>query len=76
MGGPGVQTDAMAHSDVGHPDSDGVAFSMLLAIGITCHLCERSECAARAFPLLAGALRIDPNVRGVSYLASSGESSE
>jgi hypothetical protein len=38
-------------------------------IGITCRLCERADCTARAFPSLGGALRIDENVRGVSFYA-------
>ncbi|HET9799835.1 MAG TPA: short-chain fatty acyl-CoA regulator family protein, partial [Gemmatimonadaceae bacterium] len=39
-------------------------------IGITCRLCERADCTARAVPSLGGALRIDENVRGVSFFAS------
>ena len=38
-------------------------------IGITCRLCERADCTARAVPSLGGALRIDENVRGVSFFA-------
>lgn len=38
-------------------------------IGITCRLCERADCTARAFPSLGGPLRIDENVRGVSFYA-------
>jgi predicted transcriptional regulator len=38
-------------------------------IGITCRLCERADCTARAFPSIGGALRIDANVRGVSFFA-------
>ena len=38
-------------------------------IGITCRLCERADCTARAFPSLGGSLRIDENVRGVSFFA-------
>jgi len=38
-------------------------------IGITCRLCEREHCTARAFPSLRGGLRIDENVRGASFFA-------
>ncbi len=38
-------------------------------IGVTCRVCERADCTARAFPSLGGALRIDENVRGVSFFA-------
>lgn len=38
-------------------------------IGITCRLCERADCTARAVPSLGGALRIDENVRGISFFA-------
>lgn len=37
-------------------------------IGITCRLCERTDCAQRAFPSLQHKLKVDPNVkRHVSY---------
>ena len=38
-------------------------------IGITCRLCERADCTARAVPFIGGGLRIDENVRGVSFFA-------
>ncbi len=38
-------------------------------IGITCRLCERSDCTARAFPSLREPLRVDENVRGISFFA-------
>lgn len=38
-------------------------------IGITCRLCERADCTARAVPSLGGVLRIDENVRGMSFFA-------
>jgi hypothetical protein len=40
-----------------------------IPIGITCRLCERAHCTARVVPSLGGALRIDENVRGVSFFA-------
>ena len=39
-------------------------------VGITCRLCERADCTARAFPSLGGPLRIDENVRGLSFFTS------
>jgi predicted transcriptional regulator/DNA-binding Xre family transcriptional regulator len=38
-------------------------------IGITCRLCERADCTARAFPSLREPLRVNENVRGVSFFA-------
>ncbi|HET9465612.1 MAG TPA: short-chain fatty acyl-CoA regulator family protein, partial [Gemmatimonadales bacterium] len=52
--------------------SDGVDLENLTAavpIGITCRLCERPSCQARAFPSLQFPLRIDEHVRGVSFFA-------
>ena len=52
--------------------SDGLDIDNLAAavpIGITCRLCERADCTARAVPSLGGSLRIDENVRGVSFFA-------
>jgi len=52
--------------------SDGLDVDNLAAavpIGITCRLCERADCTARAVPSLGGSLRIDENVRGVSFFA-------
>jgi hypothetical protein len=38
-------------------------------IGITCRLCERVDCQARAFPPVHAPLRVDEHVRGVSFYA-------
>jgi len=38
-------------------------------IGITCRLCDRTDCRARAFPAVQQPLRVDENVRGVSFFA-------
>jgi predicted transcriptional regulator/DNA-binding XRE family transcriptional regulator len=51
-------------------DLDNLATAV--PIGITCRLCERADCTARAFPSIGGALRIDENVRGVSFYAPVG----
>jgi predicted transcriptional regulator/DNA-binding XRE family transcriptional regulator len=44
--------------------------SVAVPIGITCRLCERVSCAARAFPSVHKPLRVDENVRGMSFYAS------
>ncbi|HBP17542.1 MAG TPA: hypothetical protein DEA08_07105, partial [Planctomycetes bacterium] len=36
---------------------------------VTCRLCERLDCAQRAFPPLHGTLTIDENARGLSFYA-------
>ncbi len=41
-------------------------------IGITCRLCERADCQARAFPPVHAPLRVDEHVRGVSFYAPAG----
>ncbi len=38
-------------------------------VGVTCRLCEHLDCEQRAFPALQHPLRIDENVRGVSFFA-------
>ncbi|HEY9229230.1 MAG TPA: short-chain fatty acyl-CoA regulator family protein [Gemmatimonadaceae bacterium] len=39
-------------------------------IGVTCRLCERQNCTARAFPSIGGSLRVDENIRGPSFFAT------
>jgi predicted transcriptional regulator/transcriptional regulator with XRE-family HTH domain len=38
-------------------------------IGVTCRLCERTDCEQRAFPPLQYGLTVDENVRGRSFYA-------
>lgn len=38
-------------------------------VGLTCRLCERMDCEQRAFPPLQHPLRVDADVRGVSFYA-------
>ena len=38
-------------------------------VGITCRLCERMDCEQRAFPPVQHPLRIEENVRGLSFYA-------
>lgn len=52
--------------------SDGVDLANVAAavpVGTTCRLCERMDCEQRVFPALQFPLRIDENVRGVSFYA-------
>jgi len=54
--------------------SDGIDLTnpaLPVPIGITCRLCERTSCQARAFPSVQRPLRIDENVRNVSFYAPS-----
>ncbi len=41
----------------------------VVPVGLTCRLCERADCEQRAFPAIQHALRVDENVRGVSFYA-------
>jgi predicted transcriptional regulator/transcriptional regulator with XRE-family HTH domain len=52
--------------------SDGIDvgnLDMCVPVGVTCRLCERTDCAQRAFPSLKVPLRVDENVRGASLYA-------
>jgi hypothetical protein len=52
--------------------SDGVDVedpNAAVPVGVTCRLCEHLDCEQRAFPALTHPLRIDENVRGVSFFA-------
>ncbi len=52
--------------------SDGLDLENVAAavpIGVTCRLCDRADCTARAFPSIGGTLRINENVRGLSFYA-------
>jgi predicted transcriptional regulator/DNA-binding XRE family transcriptional regulator len=52
--------------------SDGIDFesaNTATPVGVTCRLCERSDCEQRAFPSIRHPLQVDENVRGVSLYA-------
>jgi predicted transcriptional regulator/DNA-binding XRE family transcriptional regulator len=52
--------------------SDGIDLenaSVATPVGVTCRLCERSDCEQRAFPSIRHPLRVDENARGVSLYA-------
>ncbi|MBA3547971.1 MAG: DUF2083 domain-containing protein [Nannocystis sp.] len=42
---------------------------LITAVGVTCRLCERTQCEQRALPSLKVPLRVDPNYRGLSLYA-------
>lgn len=69
----GVGCDAAdAHRIVYGDGLDLENMTGAVPIGVTCRLCERMDCRARAFPSLGQAMRIDENVRGVSFFAAVG----
>jgi len=69
----GVGCDISHASKVVYADGLNVESSAAaVPIGVTCRLCERQNCTARAFPSIRGALRIDENVRGPSFFAGVG----
>ncbi|TKD12124.1 helix-turn-helix domain-containing protein [Polyangium fumosum] len=50
--------------------SDGVdveSHEALVPVGVTCRLCEHHDCEQRVFPPMQHPLRIDENLRGVSF---------
>jgi predicted transcriptional regulator/DNA-binding XRE family transcriptional regulator len=52
--------------------SDGIDLAnthLATPVGVTCRLCERSDCEQRAFPSIRHPLQVDENVRGVSLYA-------
>lgn len=52
--------------------SDGIDLhnpELATPVGVTCRLCERTECEQRAFPSLRHPLQVDENVRGASLYA-------
>jgi predicted transcriptional regulator/DNA-binding XRE family transcriptional regulator len=55
--------------------SDGVDldhFETATPVGVTCRLCERTDCEQRAFPSVRHPLEVNENVRGVSLYAPVG----
>lgn len=77
-GGRGFHTPRSVHAigmgcDVEHAQamvySDGTDLRKLEAavkIGVSCRLCERSDCAQRAFPKIGRELGVNPNIKGLS----------
>jgi predicted transcriptional regulator len=53
--------------------SDGIDLEnadTFVPVGVTCRLCERTDCEQRAMPSMTHPLAVDENVRGVSLFAS------
>ena len=53
--------------------SDGIDLERddrFVEVGVTCQICDRSDCAQRAMPTIRQPLTVDENVRGVSFFAS------
>ncbi len=46
----------------------------VVPVGVTCRLCERLDCGARAFPSIQRPLSVNENVRGISFFAPTEES--
>lgn len=44
----------------------------IIKVGVTCRLCDHLDCEQRAFPSIRNPLRIEENVRGVSFYAPVG----
>lgn len=56
--------------------SDGIDLENAAGVvpaGVTCRLCERMDCPARAFPSIQTPLAVDENVRGISFYAPAPE---
>jgi predicted transcriptional regulator len=49
--------------DLDNPD-------IYVPVGVTCRLCERTDCEQRAMPSLKQPLEVDENVRGASLYAT------
>jgi predicted transcriptional regulator len=55
--------------------ADGIDLNKLdtaVDVGVTCRLCERSDCEQRAFPSMRHPLVIDENLRGISLYSRTG----
>jgi hypothetical protein len=58
--------------------SDGVdldSSDAIVPVGVTCRVCERTDCEQRAVPSLKHPLNVNENIRGVSLYASVAERS-
>lgn len=63
--------------DIGHAKeliyADGLRLDQPpVPIGVTCRLCERTDCEQRAFPPLQQALKVEENLRRTSFYARIG----
>ena len=62
----GIGCDRADAHRVVYGDGMDMGSTAAVPIGITCRLCDRTDCTARAFPSLHMPLRVDPNIRGAS----------
>lgn len=56
--------------------ADGINIENLeraVPVGVTCRLCERMDCEQRAVPPIQHAVKVDENVRGLSFYATTGQ---
>lgn len=65
----GIGCDAEHARRIVYADGLEVSGEVAVPVGITCRLCDRSDCAARATAALHHPLQIDENVRGISFHA-------
>jgi hypothetical protein len=64
-GGPGLQMVTPKSSSI-----DSVRLDQPpVPIGVTCRLCDRTDCDQRAFPPLQQPFKIDENLRRTSFYA-------
>lgn len=68
MGCPIERAREMVYADGVDIDNADAA----VPVGVTCRLCEHLDCPQRAFPPLLHPLRIQENVRGVSFYSPVG----
>jgi hypothetical protein len=69
IGCPVQQAPELVYSD--GVDLDNLATAV--PVGVTCRLCDRVDCQQRAFPALQAPLRVDENVRGLSFYAPASD---
>ena len=62
MGCDVEQARAMVYSD----GTDLTKLEAAMKIGVSCRLCERNDCAQRAFPKIGRELGVNPNIKGLS----------
>lgn len=57
-------------ADLVYADGVDLKSEQAVPIGVTCRLCERSDCDQRAMPTVGSPLRVDENLRGMSFYAN------
>ena len=59
--------------DLVYSDGIDVGNPAAVPVGVTCRLCDRTNCEQRAFPAIQSPLVIDENMRGRSFYAATSE---